>query len=85
MPVHLSDVRSPHYSRNRRRRTPEGCDGECLVCGLGLVEAKAGWIRMMVTGELVAHDAEIPEKLDQGCFPVGPECSKLTLLQGFVR
>lgn len=55
---------------------------ECYVCGRGLTEAAVarGWYVHMTTAGTIApvdlpEDA-LPERDDQGWFPVGSECAR---------
>lgn len=51
----------------------DNCDGECLICGRPLVEARAWWVHMTTTADLTDE----PRHLDsQGYFPVGAGCAR---------
>lgn len=54
----------------------------CAYCGKAV---KGKWrlaVRVRTDGQFAAQDADIPESLDQGCFPVGSDCAKKLAADG---
>lgn len=72
---------------NGARWNPEKHVDECFLCGRGITAKGQGRnVHMLTDGTFAPVDMaeeEIPESLDQGWFPVGPECAK-RLPKGYV-
>jgi len=57
-------------------------DYRCICCGRE-IKRPQWWVRITVSGEVVPRDAAVPDREDQGCFPIGPCCECGARYKGF--
>jgi hypothetical protein len=81
-----------HADRHDVSQGPKarGFEWTCAICGQGLETHGAKrtfWIHQLTNGLWAAHGQTVPENLDQGMFPIGPNCYKrhAEALAGFVK
>jgi hypothetical protein len=66
----------PKFNENKDRYGAGDGETPCGYCGKPCKEPWKDAVRVRTDLKFAAPDEDLPDGLDQGCFPVGPDCAR---------